>query len=310
MDEIQTKICSTCCQEKPLDCYSNSKNEPLGKSYSCKECCKIKQKKYRETEKYKTCIKKWNNSEKGITSKKEAQSKFARSSQGKEIRKKWLVENKWYPLLKRARQRAKDMGQEFCIDKNDIVIDEKCPVLGIVFVLDSDKLIDASPTLDRIDNTKGYVKGNVCVISNRANVIKNSGSITEHKRIVDYMNRKICLGETYDNTDDKKKDMISRAIQRSKKKTNIEVSISAQDIQIPKICPVLGISLSLTNTRLSDNSPSLDRIDNTKGYTPDNICVISNRANTIKGTGTKEEHQRVIDYMINKQVGENHEQHP
>ena len=44
-----------------------------------------------------------------------------------------------------------------------------------------------SPTLDRIDNNKGYVKGNVKVISHRANSLKSSGTILEFTKIIEYI---------------------------------------------------------------------------------------------------------------------------
>jgi hypothetical protein len=39
--------------------------------------------------------------------------------------------------------------------------------------------LDNSYSLDRIDSNKGYVKGNVWVISRRANVIKNNATLEE-----------------------------------------------------------------------------------------------------------------------------------
>ena len=50
---------------------------------------------------------------------------------------------------------------------------------------------------------------------------------------------------------------------------------------------------------MKDNSPSLDRIDSSKGYTPDNVWVISRRANIIKHDATLEEL-----LLISKNLGE------
>jgi hypothetical protein len=38
-----------------------------------------------------------------------------------------------------------------------------------------------------------------------------------------------------------------------------------------------------------DNSYSIDRVDNTRGYTMDNICIMSLKANKMKSNGTLEE---------------------
>lgn len=43
-------------------------------------------------------------------------------------------------------------------------------------------------TLDRIDNSLGYVKVNIKVISSKANRLKNNGTIEEFKQIIEYMN--------------------------------------------------------------------------------------------------------------------------
>jgi len=82
------------------------------------------------------------------------------------------------------------------------------------------------------------------------------------------------------------------------KRDSREFSIKENDIQIPKFCPVFGIELSVGGPQHQrDNSPSIDRIDSTKGYTPDNVRVISYRANTIKNNATIEELEAIILYM-------------
>lgn len=73
-------------------------------------------------------------------------------------------------LWNAAKSRANKKGREFSIELSDVVIPALCPVLGIPM---------DRPSLDRIDGTKGYVKGNVRVISHRANMLKNNATIEE-----------------------------------------------------------------------------------------------------------------------------------
>ncbi len=71
-------------------------------------------------------------------------------------------------------------------------------------------------------------------------------------------------------------------------------TITPDDIIIPKNCPILGFPLKHCRGKAGYNSPSLDRIDSSQGYTKDNIRVISHRANTLKRDGTFEEFQALI----------------
>lgn len=79
-----------------------------------------------------------------------------------------------WKMHQRAKQRSKETGKEFSIDVTDIVIPDVCPVLGIPLNMNSGKsgAYRNSPSLDRIDNSKGYVKGNIQVISQLANAMK------------------------------------------------------------------------------------------------------------------------------------------
>jgi len=64
------------------------------------------------------------------------------------------------------------------------------------------------------------------------------------------------------------------------------------------VCPVLGIPLTINEQRTSrDNSYSLDRIDNNKGYVPGNIQIISVKANNMKSNATLEELEALVAYM-------------
>jgi hypothetical protein len=92
-------------------------------------------------------------------------------------------------LLNAARQRARRDGLEFSIGIGDIHIPQTCPVLGIPLKagIGTGGHQPGSPTLDRRDNSKGYVPGNIRVISFRANALKSDGTAEEHRRIAEYM---------------------------------------------------------------------------------------------------------------------------
>lgn len=75
-----------------------------------------------------------------------------------------------------------------------------------------------------------------------------------------------------------------------------------EDINVPDVCPMLGIQLNYDGVgeggwSRKDNSPSLDRINNKLGYTKDNIQIISWRANRIKNDSTPEELIKIAIYM-------------
>lgn len=91
-------------------------------------------------------------------------------------------------LLERLDNKKRNAEREFNVTLNDIEIPVNCPYLGIP--LDYETLKhkdDAYPTFDRVDNSKGYVKGNVVLCSWRANRLKNDGTAEEHRRIADYL---------------------------------------------------------------------------------------------------------------------------
>jgi len=88
-------------------------------------------------------------------------------------------------------------------------------------------------------------------------------------------------------------------IKKRAKLKGIEFDLKIEDIpEIPKYCPILGIEIIPNNTNKPlDSSPSLDRINNKKGYIKDNIRIISNRANRIKSDATLEELKMIIKDM-------------
>lgn len=87
---------------------------------------------------------------------------------------------------------AKRLGYFFNINFGDIDFPTHCPILGIELdYFTEDGWKDNSPSFDRIDPTKDYVKNNVAVISMRANRIKNNGTAEEHEKIAEFMKKHI-----------------------------------------------------------------------------------------------------------------------
>ena len=91
----------------------------------------------------------------------------------------WVENNLPSIMTYRAKYKAKKRGLPFNIEPSDIIIPDYCPVLGIKLEKNDQKQRDSSPSLDRIVPEKGYVKGNVRVISQRANLLKSNATVEE-----------------------------------------------------------------------------------------------------------------------------------
>jgi hypothetical protein len=75
-----------------------------------------------------------------------------------------------------ANKRAKEKGISFEITNEDIILVRHCPFLNIRLEYGNTKAVRGSASIDRIDSTRGYVKGNIQVISMLANSMKSSAS--------------------------------------------------------------------------------------------------------------------------------------
>lgn len=81
------------------------------------------------------------------------------------------------------------------------------------------------------------------------------------------------------------------------KKFGIPFNLTIDDIEVPVMCPVLGVVLSVEIGKRSDNAPSLDRLVPERGYIVGNIRVISWRANRLKGDATLEDLKSLVRYL-------------
>lgn len=90
-------------------------------------------------------------------------------------------------LLSQVQKRAKVKGLEINISKEDLIIPGICPILKIPIKRTLGQATDGSPSVDRIDPHKGYIKGNVQVISMRANTLKNNATVQELEAILEFI---------------------------------------------------------------------------------------------------------------------------
>jgi len=168
--------CKNCGSKDSIEFYKAPKN-------LCKTCVKSRAKLTYYTQGGKEKIKQWRleNEEKYRAQKHRANTnRNKRKSTDPEFRKKIneakrlnsLVNYKTL-ILNRAKTRAIKYNLEFNLTKKDIIIPTKCPLLNVDLVFGTKDNYKFSPSLDRIDSTKGYIPSNVKIISTLANTMKN-----------------------------------------------------------------------------------------------------------------------------------------
>ena len=101
----------------------------------------------------------------------------------------WRESHQENVIFTRIKGKAKLENIPFNLDLSDIVIPEFCPILGIKLQKSYVKgnPLPTSPSVDRINPNKGYVKGNIAIISFRANRIKNDATKEELQMVLDYV---------------------------------------------------------------------------------------------------------------------------
>jgi|LakMenEpi03Aug12_release.lakeMendotaPanAssembly.Ray.scaffolds.fasta_scaffold877081_2 hypothetical protein len=94
-------------------------------------------------------------------------------------------------LLRTAKHRAKRKNIPLDITLEDIIIPEYCPVLGIKLFNGTNVACYNSPTIDRIKPELGYVKGNIQVLSYRANMLKSNATIEELEKVLEHLKKMV-----------------------------------------------------------------------------------------------------------------------
>lgn len=164
--------CSTCKVEKDAAEFHKSARTKNGYANACKSCMR----EYKRVWYYENGGKNYEE----VYAKRYSKQKVERTS-------KWKRSNPERRIWQTAKKRALDRGIEFNIGWADVVIPKTCPVLGIDICTTNKNVSADSPSLDRIDNSRGYVVGNVQVISHRANSLKNNLTLEQAERLVSYM---------------------------------------------------------------------------------------------------------------------------
>lgn len=157
------KKCTKCLAEKELSEFYKSKGSKDGHTYNCKSCHAA----YRESKREEAKVYMQNlRAEK----RDEINKKKRDSWQNQDFRKK---------LICQVRARSKTRGIEFNLELEDIPYTEICPLLGCKLIPGTKNDYEYTHSLDRIDPNKGYIKGNVWVMSKKANSMKNNATIEE-----------------------------------------------------------------------------------------------------------------------------------
>ena len=103
-------------------------------------------------------------------------------------------------LIESAKHRSKVKGVPFDITADDLEWPTHCPVLGIKLnYWTKNKPKHDTASLDRVIPALGYVKGNVKVISHKANSLKRDGNLDELLKVVAYVFQHLDKEEIYEN---------------------------------------------------------------------------------------------------------------
>ena len=191
--EVITKICCSCHQEKSLEEFVKDNRCKDGHSTLCKEC-----KRKRDRERYSALkndpdfhSKKLEHGAKYREKHKEQIQAYSREYNHRpeviERKAEWHqhsrnnrdIQGQILDMVTRAKNRAIEKGIPFDLTPEDIPYTEICPLLNIQLNWKHGPRVKNTPSLDRIIPEKGYVKGNVRIISNLANMMKSYASNEE-----------------------------------------------------------------------------------------------------------------------------------
>jgi hypothetical protein len=101
----------------------------------------------------------------------------------KDYKEKWFT---YQARLKKAECKRKGLPYDISPEYLESIWTTHCPVLGQEFIR-FDKTNDNCPALDRMIPELGYVRGNLCYISARANRIKYDATPEELRKVLAFI---------------------------------------------------------------------------------------------------------------------------
>ena len=182
------KLCTKCNQEKPFSSFSVV-SKTNGKLRSGCKACRSQHalnQYYSDPKKHQQKAILWKKSNRALVN---------------EGAKRWRQDGAGSvsELLSQAKKRAKRNGLPFTLKPADIEIPEFCPVFGVPLLRGTGRgPTPSSPSLDKIIPALGYVPGNVMVISQKANAMKNSASPAELLMFADWIRNTVARPLTGD----------------------------------------------------------------------------------------------------------------
>lgn len=145
-----------------LECFGVDRQQKDGLTTRCRDCISRRRKELHQAN-------------------PEAQRAYQRA---------WQARNLDRSMLRAAKQRAKEKNRPFNLTVADIQIPERCPVFDQPLIK-SGKRSDWSPSIDCLVPSLGYTKGNVRIISWRANRIKCDASLEEMEALLLWMRKEL-----------------------------------------------------------------------------------------------------------------------
>ena len=149
-----------------------------------KRIAKVREWRARNPEKQAEYRKKWNKKNKARLKRERAAKRVAEYAA--DPKRYWLSDT-----FRAACVRARKAGLPFDLEVPALDLPDVCPVLGIeiFYYAKRGRPAPSSPSIDRIVPERGYVAGNVRVISNRANTLKNNATLDEMRLVLADMER-------------------------------------------------------------------------------------------------------------------------